>query len=221
MRHLIDFERLNTGDPRITICATDLESGNAVLFDSLSERIDMDHIQLRFSSRVRTGASDGRWLGDVGFSLNAPFEPVLESRLPLRLYVIDLFARDGRVPDGLDAAAERKSDLDLWQRDIPATPPRPGSSPASRRAARLVHEEEIYLLSYRPGLEEAGPEKFFDLSETAMAQRWRAAFLDMRPQDWPQTETGSGTCVGSLDIAALIRYAARTASTPPARPSGR
>jgi NTE family protein len=41
---LIDFGRLNSGDPRITICATDVESGDPVLFDSASARIEMDHI---------------------------------------------------------------------------------------------------------------------------------------------------------------------------------
>src|SRR3569623_2128215 len=36
LRRLIDFGRLNSGDMRITVCATDLERGDAVLFDSSS-----------------------------------------------------------------------------------------------------------------------------------------------------------------------------------------
>jgi NTE family protein len=35
------------------------------------------------------------------------------------------------------------------------------------------------LLSYRPGMEEPGPEKSFELSPAALAQRWRAGLLDM------------------------------------------
>jgi NTE family protein len=35
------------------------------------------------------------------------------------------------------------------------------------------------VLSYRPGLEEPGPEKSFDLSADALAQRWIAGVLDM------------------------------------------
>jgi NTE family protein len=50
-------------------------------------------------------------LGDGGFSLNAPFDPILEVTRPVHLYIVDLFARDGPVPDGLEAAAERKNDL--------------------------------------------------------------------------------------------------------------
>lgn len=44
LQRLIDFGRVNIGELRISICATDLESGDAVLFDSSSERIEMDHI---------------------------------------------------------------------------------------------------------------------------------------------------------------------------------
>jgi NTE family protein len=35
------------------------------------------------------------------------------------------------------------------------------------------------LLSYRPGTEEPGPEKSFELSPAALAQRWKAGLLDM------------------------------------------
>ena len=182
LQRLIDFGRLNSGDPRITICATDLESGDAVLFDSASERIDMDHILASCGFLPEFGPVQiaGRWLGDGGFSLNAPFDPILETAGPLRLYVVDLFPRDGEVPGGLEAAAERKSDLTFANQTFQ----RLGYALEARqlRAALqdLAYEDEVYLLSYRPGREEAGPEKSFDLSETAMAQRWRAGFLDMQ-----------------------------------------
>jgi NTE family protein len=39
--------------------------------------------------------------------------------------------------------------------------------------------EKVILLSYRPGLEEPGPEKSFELSAAALAQRWQAGALDM------------------------------------------
>lgn len=182
LRQLVDFDRLNDGDPRITICATDLESGDAVLFDSSSERIEMDHIlaSCGFLPEFAPVQIAGRWLGDGGFSLNAPFEPILESPSPLRLYVIDLFARDGKIPDGIEAAAERKSDLTYGNQTFQ----RLGHALEARQLRAelqgLVCDDLVYLLSYRPGREEAGPEKSFDLSEAAMAQRWRAGLLDMQ-----------------------------------------
>lgn len=182
LRRLIDFERLNGGDPRITICATDVESGDAVLFDSALERIEMDHIlaSCGFVPEFAPVRIADRWLGDGGFSLNAPFDPVLENAGPLHLYVIDLFPRDGKVPDGLEAAAERKSDLTFSNQTFQ----RLGYALEARQLRAelqdLDYDDKVYLLSYRPGREEAGPEKSFDLSETAMAQRWRAGLLDMQ-----------------------------------------
>ena len=182
LRQLIDFDRLNDGDPRVTICATDLESGDAVLFDSSSERIEMDHIlaSCGFLPEFAPVQIAGRWLGDGGFSLNAPFDPILETPGALRLYVIDLFARDGKVPDGLEAAAERKSDLTFGNQTFQRLGPALEARQLRAELQGLGRDDQIYLLSYRPGREEAGPEKSFDLSEAAMAQRWRAGVLDMR-----------------------------------------
>ncbi|MGX4807180.1 patatin-like phospholipase family protein [Bradyrhizobium guangdongense] len=182
LMRLIDFGRLNSGDPRITICATDLESGDPVLFDSTSVQIEMDHIlaSCGFLPEFAPVEIAGRWLGDGGFSLNAPFDPILETPGPLRLYVIDLFARDGKVPDGLEAAAERKSDLTFGNQTFQRLRLALEARKLRAELQELGRDDLAYLLSYRPGPEEAGPEKSFDLSATAMAQRWRAGLLDMR-----------------------------------------
>lgn len=189
---LIDFDRLNDGSPRITICATDLESGDTVLFDSASERIDMDHIlaSCGFLPEFAPVQIAGRWLGDGGFSLNAPFDPILETPASLRLYVIDLFARDGRVPDGIEAAAERKTDLTFGNQTFYRLRHALEARQLRAELQSLDHHDLIHLLSYRPGLEEAGPEKSFDLSETAMAQRWRAGFLDMQATETARAQDG-------------------------------
>ncbi|UQR61343.1 patatin-like phospholipase family protein [Bradyrhizobium sp. C-145] len=182
LRQLIDFGRLNDSDPRITICATDLESGDAVMFDSASDRIEIDHIlaSCGFIPEFAPMQIAGRWLGDGGFSLNAPFDPILETPASLRLYVVDLFARDGQVPDGFEAAAERKSDLPYGNQTFQRLGHALEARQLRAELQSLDHNDRVYLLSYRPGREEAGPEKSFDLSEAAMAQRWRAGFLDMQ-----------------------------------------
>ncbi len=182
LRRLIDFGRLNAGEPRVTIAATDLASGEPVLFDSRSEPIGLDHIlaSCGFIPDFAPVNIGDRWLGDGGFSLNAPFDPVLEADGPLRMFVIDLYARDGKVPDGLESAAERKGDLLFGNQTLQ----RLRYALAARRLRAEMHarpdEDEVYVLSYRPGSEEAGPEKSFDLSQAAMAQRWRAGLLDMQ-----------------------------------------
>jgi len=182
LQRLIDFGRLNDGAPRVTICATDLESGDAVLFDSASGPIEMDHIlaSCGFLPEFAPVQIAGKWLADGGFSLNAPFDPVLEAAASLRLYIIDLFARDGQAPNGIEAAAERKSDLTFSNQTFYRLRHALEARQLRAELQDLAQDDQIYLLSYRPGLEEAGPEKSFDLSETAMAQRWRAGFLDMQ-----------------------------------------
>jgi NTE family protein len=47
------------------------------------------------------------------------------------------------------------------------------------------------LLSYRPGPEEAGPEKSFDLSASALAQRWATGRLEMQQAELA-LENGAG-----------------------------
>jgi NTE family protein len=194
LQRLVDFGRLNNGELRISICATDLESGDAILFDSSSERIEMDHIlaSCGFLPEFAPVQVAGRWLGDGGFSLNAPFDPVLEAAASLRLYVVDLYARDGSVPDSLEAAAERKSDLTFGNQTFQRLRHALEARQLRAELQGLDRNDRIYLLSYRPGREEAGPEKSFDLSEAAMAQRWRAGFLDM--QHAASLAPGDGIC---------------------------
>jgi NTE family protein len=194
LQRLVDFGRMNDGELRISICATDLASGDAVLFDSTSERIEMDHIlaSCGFLPEFAPVQVAGRWLGDGGFSLNAPFDPVLEAAASLRLYIVDLFARDGNVPDGLEAAAERKSDLTFGNQTFQRLRHAFEARRLRAELQGLDRNDRIYLLSYRPGREEAGPEKSFDLSEAAMAQRWRAGFVDM--QHAASLAPGDGIC---------------------------
>lgn len=93
---------------------------------------------------------------------NAPVEPVLDEveRSDATVFVVDLFARDGVRPFGLESALERKNALlfgnqtfyrldayrRLWQRQ------------ERTRPLPILH------LSYRPLAGEAGPEMTFDFS---------------------------------------------------------
>jgi NTE family protein len=100
----------------------------------------------------------------------------------LSLYIIDLYARDGDRPISLEGAIERKSDLLFGNQ----TYLRLKYCVELRKARRELEggpqsrpRDRIVLLSYRPGPEEPGPEKSFELSPAALAQRWKAGLLDM------------------------------------------
>lgn len=183
---LVDFGHLNSGETRISIATTDIETGDPVIFDSSDTRIEMDHLlaSCGFLPEFAPQEIAGRLLGDGGLSLNAPFDPVLAANVgrDLVLFVLDLYARDGRRPDSLEDAAERKNDLLFGNQTFI----RLRYCSQLRRLRRQLagktgsSGDRIVLLSYRPGMEEAGPEKSFELSPAAFAQRWRAGLADMR-----------------------------------------
>ena len=186
LAELVDFDLLNSGGLRICIAATDVETGEPVIFDSARERIEMDHLlaSCGFLPEFAPVELAGRLLVDGGLSLNAPFDPVLEADLQgnLLLYVVDLYARDGRRPRSLEAALERKSDLMFGNQTVLRLR---YLLEARRLRAALAgspqpsRDDRVIVLSYRPGSEEPGPEKSFDLSAQALAQRWKAGRLDM------------------------------------------
>jgi NTE family protein len=183
---LIDFGRLNGGEPRVSIVATDIESGEPVVFDSHEVRLEMDHLlaSCGFLPEFAPLEVSGRLLGDGGLSLNAPFDPILNAAIEsdLLLYVVDLYARDGERPLSLEAAVERKSDLIFgnqtfvrltYLEQVRALRKKQAGSTSQRSGDRII------LLSYRPGMEEPGPEKSFEFSASGFARRWNAGRSDM------------------------------------------
>jgi NTE family protein len=182
---LIDFARLNSGELRVSVAATDLETGAPVIFDTAHTKLEMDHLlaSCGFLPEFAPVEVNGRLLGDGGLSINTPFDPILEDIASgaLLLYVVDLYARDGPRPTSFEAAAERKNDLLFGNQTFIRL-----GYLIRARALQMEMEgglrgsrDRIFLLSYRPGIEEPGPEKSFDLSASAFAQRWNAGRLDM------------------------------------------
>src|SRR5206468_1497716 len=96
--------------------------------------------------------------------------------------VLDLYARDGARPESLEAAAERKNDLLFGNQTFIRLRYCAELRKLRRQLAGKADDagDRIMLLSYRPGMEEAGPEKSFELSPAAFAQRWNAGLADMR-----------------------------------------
>ena len=187
----VDFELLNAGDIRLSVATTDIETGDLVLFDNASGHgLRIQHLEAScgFLPEFAPVEIDGRLLGDGGLSANAPIEAVIprdSASEESAVFVLDLYARDGARPDGLETALARKSDLlfanQTWlrlqavvreqelQAQIAAGRNGGGGNPALR----------MFYLSYRAPPEEAGAEKPFDLSRATVEGRWQAGFLDM------------------------------------------
>lgn len=181
LRKTIDFGRLNGGDIRFTVATTDIESGDIVLFDTgKGHRIEIDHLlaSCGFLPEFAPVEIGGRLLGDGGLAVNAPFEPILDeaegSKDPV--FILDLFARDGRRPTGLESALARKNAIvfgnQTWIR-LDAYRRYWDRLPASGRPP-------IFYLSYLPVKGEAGPEMPYDFSLPSAHSRWNAGRLDMK-----------------------------------------
>ncbi|MBL6455539.1 patatin-like phospholipase family protein [Belnapia sp. T6] len=194
----VDFELLNHGPIRLSVAATDVETGTRIVFDTAQgARIGPEHLAascalLPFFTPVEV---EGRLLADGGLSTNAPLDLVLDApgAGPLHCVVVELFARSGSRPQSLSAAVARAGDLAFGNQTRQALEGRAREyrlrALVGRLAAQLPpgHEREaelagllagaeatIALLGYHPSEDEAGAGKVFNFSRATLAHRWEA-----------------------------------------------
>jgi NTE family protein len=198
----IDFDRLARAPTRLSILATDIETGEPVVFDKeAGDRLTVDHLMAScgFIPEFPAVEVGGRMLGDGALWANAPVDLVLRAPRPaggLVCLVIDLFSRSR--PDSIEAAAARRWDLifanqtqvaieanereERLQRTIAELKSRTGrrgaasDTEASSQTPPPVH---VLRIAYRAPPDEAGPERQFDFSRRSVAARWAAGERDI------------------------------------------
>jgi NTE family protein len=197
---LVDFDRLNSGETRVTLVAVDVTSGERVVFDTArGTRIGPEHVVascalLPLFAPVEV---EGRLLGDGGLASNAPVDLVLEEAGELFCILAELFATRGQVPQSLSGSLSRAGDLALGnqtQRLLEGHARSLRQRAALHRLAALVPEERraepevaalltelpppgratVVRIGYRAPPDEAGAGKLFDFSRATTADRWRA-----------------------------------------------
>ena len=201
IERVVDFDRLNNGDVRVTMAATDVVTGERVVFDTARGCVIGPRHVVASCALLPLFAPvevDGRLLGDGGLSSNAPIDLVLSDAAArdLRCFVVDLFAQEGSRPHTLAASAARACDLAFGnqsRRQLEAQgredrlrglidrlgallPPELQCQPAvdAILAEGRPAPIEVHYVSYRAGLDEAGLGKPFDFSAATIADRWRA-----------------------------------------------
>ena len=206
LQQMVDFDLLNSGHVRVSIAATDVLSGERVIFDTgQGDIIRPEHVLascalLPIFAPVEIG---GRLLADGGLSSNAPLDIVLCDRTSreMRCFVVDLFGREGSRPQTLAASASRAGDLAFGNqsRRLMEGQERegrlrcligrlgsllPANVCAQPEVAEILVEgwsepADIVYVSYRAGLDEAGLAKPFDFSMATISDRWRAGKQQM------------------------------------------
>jgi NTE family protein len=207
LEQLIDFDRLNGGEMRVSVVTTDIETGQAIVFDTeQGDRIGPDHLlaSCSFLPDFAPVELNGRLLGDGGLVANAPVATALRDegtdRDVLR-FVLDLFSPEGGRPANLEEAAARRWDLMFGNQSRQelqslereyrlrwalghlaeqlGSKRRNDPEIASILAEGVRRTVTLLHLSYRPARQEAGPEKPFDFSRASLTERWQAGSRDM------------------------------------------
>ncbi|WP_114947014.1 patatin-like phospholipase family protein [Microvirga calopogonii] len=182
LERLIDFDRLNRGDIRLTIGCVDLESGDEVLFDTTRDTLTPEHFLASAAITpifppVEIG---GRLLCDPGYTNNLPLDVPFAEPMDrdFTCIAVELFSLHASRPASLDSTAERANDLIF--------------ASATRRSLKALEREYalrdrwepegpratlLHLAYYAGSDERAG--KTFDYSPSSIRDRWAAGKRDM------------------------------------------
>ena len=204
LERLVDFDRINAGQVRLSVGAVNIRTGNFEYFDSTRQRIDARHIMA--SGALPPGFApveiDGEHYWDGGLVSNTPLQYVLDQPGKRRrvVFQVDLFAASGELPATLAEVTEREKDirfssrtrlnttmeLDLQviaqaaQRLIAKLPPALQDDPDVRALAsvRSTHAVEVVHLIYRRKHYES-QSKDYEFSRLSMQEHWDAGQADM------------------------------------------
>jgi NTE family protein len=113
---LIDFDRLNSGEVRVSVGAVQVRTGNMKYFDTEHERLEPEHIMA--SGALPPGfppiVIEGEAYWDGGLVSNTPLQYVLDRGGPRRdmlVFQLDLFSAKGPMPETLFDVAQREKDI--------------------------------------------------------------------------------------------------------------
>jgi NTE family protein len=205
LEELVDFDRINSGEVRLSVGAVNIRTGNFAYFDNANETIGPEHIMA--SGALPPGLPPveikGEWYWDGGIVSNTPLEYVLESDLQddLLIHQVDLFNARGTVPKSLWEAVEREKEIRFSSRtrhntnanlriqelkaalrNLIASLPAPLSEgPEVKMLGEFSRERSVAVvqLIYRSKPHESGS-KDFEFSRTAMREHWMSGVMDAR-----------------------------------------
>ncbi len=202
---LIDFDRINRRETRLSVGAVNVRTGNFVYFDNHRDRIGPEHVMA--SGALPPGFPpveiDGEPYWDGGIVSNTPLQYVLdeERARDLAVFQVDLFSARGPVPRTLAEAAEREKDIRFssrtrlntddqieihraktaFRRLFDKLPPELRQDPDVAFLAEVSHQNAVTILQliYRAKNYESDA-KDYEFSRATMLEHWKAGRHDMR-----------------------------------------
>ncbi|WP_448659771.1 patatin-like phospholipase family protein [Sphingomonas sp. CJ99] len=203
LNRLIDWDRLNSGETRVSIGAVNVETGNFRFFDTMTDRIDARHIMA--SGALPPGLPpveiDGCWWWDGGLVSNTPLTHVLDNQTgSMLVFQVDLFPARGHRPATLSEVTAREKEIRYSSRTRQITDERMrlraerevvqrllGKLPTELAedadvkalAAWAEHKPVsiVHLIHRRPDWE--GGNRDFEFSARTMRDHWQAGQRDV------------------------------------------
>src|ERR1700716_794492 len=209
LERLVDFDRINDCETRLSVGAVGVTTGNFKYFDNfefrkLGKRIGPEHIMA--SGALPPGfpsiVIDGEHFWDGGIATNTPLDYVLDEEVKrdLLIFQVDLFSARGFLPVWLLGAAEREKDIRFSSRTRMNTDKNKQVHNARRALRELIGKLPDYLKN-DPSVEilcEAAKEntvtvvhliyrsknyesssKDYDFSHIGMVEHWGAGARDV------------------------------------------
>lgn len=230
LERLVDFDRINSGDTRLSVGAVNISTGNFVYFDNRQQEIRPEHIMA--SGALPPGFPavkiDGEYYWDGGIASNTPLDYVLdqERTTDLLIFQADLFSARGPLPTTMQEAAEREKDIRYSSRTrlntdqnrkihearkalrdlISKLPDELKDDPSVKYLNRAAQENTVTVvhLIYRQK-NYHGLSKDYDFSRLNMLEHWAAGEhdvdLSMRHKDWLERPQNGETMV-TYDLTA-------------------
>jgi NTE family protein len=208
LEHLVDFDRINDLQTRLSVGAVSVTSGNFKYFDNyefkkLGKKIGPEHVMA--SGALPPGfpsvVIEGEHFWDGGIASNTPLDYVLEDVTDdLLIFQVDLFSARGPLPVTVLEAAEREKDIRFSSRTrmntdknkqvhnarmalrelIGKLPDDLKNDPAVEILRQAAKESSVTVvhLIYRSKNYESSS-KDYDFSHVGMVEHWSAGARDV------------------------------------------
>jgi len=203
LEQFIDFDRINSGETRLSVGAVNVATGNFVYFDNTTHAIRPEHIMA--SGALPPGFPaveiEGEFYWDGGVVSNTPLQWVVESesRQDILAFQVDLWSARGPLPRTMAEVITRQKEIQYSSRtransdrfkteqklrnalaDLLAKLPEELRNTPEYRMLHPVADRKVYSLIqmiYRSEQHEGGS-KDFDFSRQSMRDHWRAGYHD-------------------------------------------
>ena len=204
LESLVDFDRINAGEMRFSVGATNVGTGNFAYFDNTTHKVCAEHVMASGSLPPGFPATeiDGEFYWDGGIVSNTPLQWVLDARPrnDTLAFQVDLWSARGDLPRDMIEVDVRLKDIRYSSRTRAGTDQFRSMQAVRRAAAKLLAQmpaairqspEAVLLaqaadtkvyniihLIYHARIYE-GASKDYEFSRRTMEEHWTTGYDDM------------------------------------------